>query len=159
MSTDEPHMSTNESTHVHKWATTCPSMSHTCPLMSLRMFTNEPPNDHQLAIKCSPMSHKCPPMSHYMSTNESHHISVCFYISTSKPLHVHQWEPPHLWEHVYQWASTSQSTKTCLVSHLYFYKMRQGWEFAHSLIAHSLIAHTLIPSFRSNQMSDCERFA
>ena len=30
----------------------------------------------------------------------------------------------------------------------------QGWEFAHLLIAHSLIC-----SFRSNQMSDCERFA
>ena len=30
----------------------------------------------------------------------------------------------------------------------------QGWEFAHSLIAHLLIS-----SFRSNQMSDCERFA
>ena len=29
----------------------------------------------------------------------------------------------------------------------------QGWEFAHSLIAHSLIR-----SFRSNQMSNCERF-
>ena len=36
---------------------------------------------------------------------------------------------------------------------------KQGWEFAHSLITHSLIAHLLILSFRSNQMSDCERFA
>ena len=30
----------------------------------------------------------------------------------------------------------------------------QGWEFVHLLIAHLLIC-----SFRSNQMSDCERFA
>ena len=34
-----------------------------------------------------------------------------------------------------------------------FCKM-QGREFAHSLIAHSLIC-----SFRSNQMSNCKRFA
>ena len=33
-------------------------------------------------------------------------------------------------------------------------KTYQGLEFAHSLIA-----HLLIHSFRSNQMSDCERFA
>ena len=36
---------------------------------------------------------------------------------------------------------------------------KQGWEFAHSLIAHSLIAHLLICSFRSNQMNNCEWFA
>ena len=38
--------------------------------------------------------------------------------------------------------------------HEYSNIKKQGWEFAHLLIAHSLIR-----SFRSNQMSDCERFA
>ena len=36
----------------------------------------------------------------------------------------------------------------------YFIVKLQGWEFAHSLIA-----HLLIRSFRSNQMSNWERFA
>ena len=34
-----------------------------------------------------------------------------------------------------------------------WYPAKQGWEFAHSLIA-----HLIIRSFPSNQMSDCERF-
>ena len=43
-----------------------------------------------------------------------------------------------------------------------FFKSRAGnsliCSFAHRSFAHSLIAHLLIRSFRSNQMSDCERF-
>ena len=50
----------------------------------------------------------------------------------------------------YQYISTSYQY-TVLVPLI---SISQGWELARSLIAHSLI-----PSFCSNQMSDCEPFA